>query len=147
VVLVGLLLGTFVHYGANGPRRGYPSPGSIDAEYDAHVGETVFLLAEVAEIDDGSATLRVRGTGSPYELRAVGLAPPITPGALIQVYGELGADRTVAVSNAVVVNPSRTAELTKYGLSALGAALALALFFWYWRVDLASLGFEVRRDG
>lgn len=51
-MLVVVLLGTFVHYGADGPRRSYPSPGSIDANYDSHVGEEAFLLATVTEVSE-----------------------------------------------------------------------------------------------
>lgn len=147
-MLAVVLLGTFVHYGADGPRRSYPSPGSIDANYDSHVGEEAFLLATVTEVSEtGVVTLRVRGTGSPYELSARGVDASVSSGALVQIHGDLGPDREVSVRNVVVVNETQSAELYKYAISVVGALLVLVFFFRYWTVDTNSLAFEVRRDG
>lgn len=150
LVLLGVLVGLCVHYGAVEPDRGpYPTTDELDADYDAYVGESMLVFGDVTEIDESTdwATITVSTTTGEFDMTVTGFTATVQPGGVVQVYGTLEPDRTIAASNVEVVNPAGSSKLYKYGVSAVGAALVLVLFFRSWKLDRESIAFEVRSDG
>lgn len=147
-VLAVLLVGSFVHYpvGADA-RQPYPGPNDLAADYGAHVGERTLLFGSVLETGDDTYHIEVSSDRGPIEFRATGVEADVDPGGIVQVYGTLGANHTIAAENVVVVNPDGGGNLYKYGVSAVAAVLILAFFFRYWTVDTDARAFEVRDDG
>jgi len=150
LALAGLLLGMGVHYGAvEDDHWPYPDEDAIATHPETHVGEEVFLFGTVTavEADAETATIRVKADSGSFSLSVQSLDRAVEPGGVVQVLGELTAERTVDAERVVVVNSSSGAEWYKYAVSVIGAALVLVAFFWYWRVDRDTWTFEVRRDG
>lgn len=156
VLLVGVVFGLGVHYEAtDDDRLPYPESEALATDYGAHVGETTLVFGTVrtfdnatgtvpidVESDEGSFTLAVHGFDS-----ALGSGESVQPGGTVQVYGQLGSNRTIDASEVAVVNRSGSSTTYKYAVSAVGAVLVLALFFSRWRVDRDALALEVREDG
>jgi len=148
LVLVGAVFGLCVHYDGATDRWSSPSVEEIDGEYDRHVGETVLLFGIVENVDRNAdtATVRVEHDGGEFEMVLTEFDADTEPGNIVQAYGTLEPDRRMTVRETVVVTESSGAERYKFGVSVLGAALILLLFFRHWRIDLDSLAFEVRDD-
>lgn len=126
----------------------YPSEAELDADYDRHVGETTLVFGTVERVDRDSKTARVRvehEDGS-FTLTLREFDAAVERGGIVQAYGTLEPDRTMRVSETVVVNRSGGSELYKYAVSLVGAALILLLFFRRWRVSFDPPGFETRGD-
>ncbi|APW98202.1 DNA-binding protein [Halobiforma lacisalsi AJ5] len=175
VVLLAGVVGLCVHYGAtyeeNWP---HPTGEQLDAEYDRHVDDQVLLFGEVQDVNpdetmeihvtdsadevvaelevdvgsdpkgttvDSPGTDSIRGKATPLDPSAV------EPGGVVQVYGELEADRSMTADEVVVVNPGPDAATYKHGTSVLGILLAVGYFFRHWRLDGRRLGFEPRTAG
>jgi len=164
-VLAAALFGLFVHYGATAESHAlYPGSEEIVTAYDSHVGETVTVSAIVrttsanrdGEGNDGTAPGAGAGNATmTVELRRFASFGPLTvrgadrtaePGGTVNVLGTLEPDRTITAQRVVRVNARTWSEPYKYAVSAVGAALVLVAFVREWRVDPATLGFEVR-DG
>lgn len=148
--LAGLLVGMGVHYGAvQDDHWPYPDEDTLATHPETHVGEEVFLFGTVTAVDAdaGTATIRVEADTGPFSISVQSFDRAVELGGVVQVLGELTAERTVDAERVVVVNSSSGAEWYKYGVSVLGALLVLLAFFRYWRVDWDTLTFEVRRDG
>lgn len=150
LALVALLVGMGVHYGAvEADRWPYPDEDDLASQPAEHVGEEVFLFGTVTAVDSdaGTATIRVEADTGPFSLSVQSFDRAVQPGGVVQVLGELTAERTVEADRVVVVNASSGAEWYKYSVSVLGAMLVLLAFFRYWRVDRDTWTFEVRHDG
>jgi hypothetical protein len=145
VILVGLCLvatALVVGFGLqfNGTDA-YPDAGAIDADYDAHVGETVHIWGTVTATDEGqvvvsAGTLSLRVTEPPPEAVAVG--------DQIQVYGRLAPGRRLVTTASDVQSPEAIRNM--YGVSLVGIALAGGAFLRRWRVDTDRWAF-VPREG
>ena len=148
LVLLGAVFGLCAHHDGATDRWASPTAEEIDASYDRYVGETVLLFGTVEAVDEGAdaATIRVEHEEGEFEMDVDGVDADAEPGGIVQVYGTLEPDRRMTVSETVVVTESGGAELYKFAVSLVGAALVLALFFRHWRIDLDTLGFEVRDD-
>ena len=148
LVLVGAVFGLCVHHDGATDRWSSPTTEEIDADYDRHVGETVLLFGTVEDVDEDAdtATIRVDHDDGEFGIVLNGFDADVKPGADDQAYGTLEHDRRMTVQETVVVNESGGAELYKFGVSVAGAALVLVLFFRHWRLDIDTLGFEVRDD-
>ena len=148
VLLVGLALASGIHYDAGFDRHWeYPTEEDLSSDYESHVGERTLVWGVVQSIDrDASeAVVEVDSDDGEFELLVRGLDADVEPGGTVQVYGSLEPDQTLVASGFVVVERSPADRLFKYGLSAGGAALALGIFFRYWRIDWRRLRFEPRR--
>ncbi|WP_436911207.1 hypothetical protein [Halosimplex marinum] len=149
VALLGVLGGLCVHYDAVAPTHSpYPETDDLATDYDAHVGERTLLFGTVQrfEPDADRATIRVDSGEGAFEMTVHGFTERVRPGGFVQAYGTLREGRTIDASAVAVVNPAGGSAGYKYAVSAVGALLVLALFFRHWRVDRASLTFEVRAD-
>ena len=119
----------------------YPDAGAIDADYDAHVGETVHVWGEVTATDDG----RVVVTADSLSLRVTDpTAADVEVGDQVQVYGELAPDRRLVTVAYDVQSPDSLNAM--YAVSVAGIALAGGAFLRRWRVDLDRRAF-VPREG
>lgn len=153
IVLVGLVFGMGLHAGTERPyeQRHWPYPTGEDivTDYDRFVGEETLLWGTVQTVDrdDGTLQLRVSTDEGPLELSVTGADAAVEPGGVVQVYGVLGPDRTIEATNVIVVNPADDSATVKYGVSAVGAVLVLALFFRRWRPDTDEWAFVPREDG
>jgi hypothetical protein len=164
-VLVAVLLGLFVHYGASADaHKRYPGNEAIATAYDDHVDETVQIGGVVrsptvngfdGESDtangsgEANATMTVvlRGWESFGTLTVRGADRTVARGGTVQVIGTLETDRTITAERVLPVNPNSWSEPYKYAVSVVGAALILVVFFREWRIDTGGLAFEVREDG
>lgn len=145
VVIVGLclaLVALAVGFGVqfNGSDA-YPDADAIDANYDAHVGETVHLWAGVVGERDGRLVVAV---GS-LRLQVTDPQPSaVEAGDLIQVYGELRPNRRLETRAYHVQTPDDRRYM--YGVSLVGVTLTAAAFLRRWRVDLDRWQFVPRED-
>jgi hypothetical protein len=145
VILAGLCLAAValvVGFGAafNGTDA-YPDAGEIDADYDAHVGETVHLWGEVTAIESGDVIVAA-GTLS---LRVTDPGPrDVAVGDQVQVYGRLTPDRRLVTTAYDVQSPGALRNM--YAVSVVGIALAGGAFLRRWRVDTDQWAF-VPREG
>lgn len=119
----------------------YPDAGAIDADYDAHVGETVHVWGEVTATDGG----RVVVTAESLSLRVTDpAAADVEVGDQVQVYGELAPGRRLVTAAYDVQSPDSLHAM--YAVSIVGIALAGVAFLRRWRVDLDRRAF-VPREG
>lgn len=147
LLLVAALGGLFVHEDVTSDARTpYPAPHDLAADYESYVGERILLFGEVQDRDGETVTLEAESEGVTIQLRVTGVAATVEPGGVLQVYGDLGQDRTMAAERVVVVNESGGAEWYKYVVSAVGAVGFLIAFGRYWRLDTESWTLEAR-DG
>jgi hypothetical protein len=147
LVLVAALGGLFVHEDVTSETRTpYPEPHELAADYGSYVGDRILVFGEVLDRDGGTVTLEAESEGVTIELRVTGVEATVEPGGILQVYGDLGPDRTMTAERVVVVTESGGAEWYKYAVSALGAVGFLVAFGRYWRVDTESWTLEAR-DG
>lgn len=162
-VLLALLFGLTVHYGANAEaHKPYPDTEDVATAYDSHVGETVQISGTVRSTSanasggeradspgGGNATmtivLRQYESFGPMTVRGADRTAP--PGGTVQVIGTLEPDRAVTAERVLPVNARSWSEPYKYAASVVGAALVLVVFFREWRIDVEALAFEVRDDG
>ena len=138
VVCLGLLLGTFVHYGATEDEHGpYPQEEALVSDYGEFVGERSLLFGTVQSADGERVVIEVDTDIGPLTMTVGGVDPEtdLQPGGVVQVYGTLDAGRTITSTRTVVVSESGGAEYYKYAVSAVGAALVLAAAFRRWRID------------
>ena len=145
VLLLSALGGLFVHGGATSEAP-YPLPHEIAPEYDSYVGDTVLLFGRVTSVADETLTIEAESEGVILELQVTGSQTTVEPGGVIQVYGELRPNRTMAAQQVVVVNQSGGSAWYKYAVSAVGALGFLVAFGRYWRVDTETWTVE-GRDG
>ena len=118
----------------------YPDAGAIDADYDAHVGETVHLWGTVTATDGG-----VEVTAGTLSVRVTDPGPDeVAVGDQIQVYGRLAPDRRLVTTASDVQSPDALRAM--YGVSILGIAVAGGAFLRRWRVDTDRWAF-VPREG
>lgn len=147
LLLVAALGGLFVHEDVTSDARTpYPAPHDLAADYDNYVGERILVFGEVQDRDGGTATLEAESEGVTIQLRVTGVEATVAPGGVLQVYGDLGRDRTMTAERVVVVNGSGGAEWYKYVVSAVGALGFLLAFGRYWRIDTGTWTLEAR-DG
>ena len=147
LLLLTALGGLFVHADITGDERSpYPDAEELAADYDSYVGDSVLLFGRVTATDDDGFTIEAESDGVIINLRVEGASAAVAPGGVVQVYGELRPDQTMAADRVVVVNDSSGAEWYKYAVSAVGAVGFLLLFFRQWRVDVETWTLE-GRDG
>ncbi|MBV0900426.1 hypothetical protein [Haloarcula salina] len=147
LVLLAGLGGLAVHADVTGDDRWpYPGPEALESDYDRYVDQRTFVTGSVAAVDGTEMTVEADTPNSVLRLRVTGVAAPVEPGGVVQVYGTIRPDRTIAAERVEVVNSSFGAELYKYGASAVGALGFLMLFFRYWRPDTDTWTLEAR-DG
>jgi hypothetical protein len=150
LLLLGAVGGLCVHYEVTEDQREpYPAAEDIDADYDRYVEETILLVGTVESADyaNGTAEIRIEHDEGTFTMTLRRFSVRVEPGGTVQAYGTLQPGRTMDVSKSVVVNESGGSALYKYGVSVVGAAVILLLFFRHWRIDLETLAFEVRDDG
>lgn len=162
IVILGVLFGLFVHYGATADdHTRYPGNYDVATAYDSHVGETVQIGVTVRKSaanasgaesgaaggSNGTMTVVLRRYESFGRLTVRNADRTAPPGGTVQVIGTLEPDRTVTAERVLPVNPQSWSEYYKYAVSVVGAALVLAVFFREWRIDVETPGFEVREDG
>lgn len=147
VLAIGVVLGMGIHHdGEYDQRWPYPDSDDLATDYTPHVGETTLLFGTVEAVSPESraAEVRVDHSDGSFVLTVREFAAAVEPGGVVQVYGMLESDYTIAARRVVVVNESGGAELYKYGVSVIGALLVLVTFFRHWRIDWQSKGFEAR---
>lgn len=131
-----------VHYAGAAPQRELTRESIVKLQSpDAHVGETVHVWAEVTRNDDALVVL----VGDDTDLTVVGAETTAEPGDVIQVYGTIQPDGTVAAERVVV--SERTRLLRLYAVSIGALALTVVVFFRSWAVDLRRLVFVPRESG
>lgn len=149
-MLVAALVGLCVYYGATWAAN-WPYPTTEDLVTDAgsYVGGAVLVTGPVSAVDAVNGTMTVVPSGSypSFEMTVTGVERAVEPGGTVHVFGTLRPDGTVSADRVLVVNATFAAELYKYGVSVVGAALVLVVFFRRWRLDREALAFEVRADG
>ncbi|MFB6299023.1 MAG: hypothetical protein ABEH65_02045 [Halobacteriales archaeon] len=143
--LVALLAGMFVHYGAVADAH-HPSPTAAElrADYASHVGEQLYVWAQVIDRDADGITVRI---GSPPD--GVVLSVPTTrsdidSGDVIQLYGTIRPNRIVDPDRIVVSD--RTGLTRLYAISAVAAIGTAVVFLRSWRFDRSRLVFAPRED-
>ncbi|MFB6139697.1 MAG: hypothetical protein ABEJ26_04600 [Halosimplex sp.] len=149
VALLAAVAGLCVHYGATAEdHHPYPTTDDLATNYDAYVGEDVRLFGTVESVDDAAdrGAIRVESGEGDFRMTVREFDARVRPGGVVQVYGRLEADRTIAATSVAVVNPADGSKTYKYVVSAVGAALAVVLFFRHWRVDPSALAFEPKTD-
>ena len=145
VILVGLCLAAAALVAGFGVQfdgtDAYPDAGAIDADYDAHVGETVHLWAEVTAAEEGYVVV----TTDTLSLRVTDPAPDdVAVGDQVQVYGRLAPGRRLVTTASDVQSPEALRNM--YAVSIVGIALAAGSFLRRWRVDTDRWAF-VPREG
>jgi len=150
VIAFGLCLtlgGLFVHADITEEQRWpYPDAADLSSDYDSHVGQQAMIFGTVTAVSESGMEIRAESDGQSITLRVTGTEATVEPGGVVQVYGTLEPDQTIAAERVEVVNSSRWAEVYKYGASAIGAAGFLLLFFRYWRINRDTWTMEAR-DG
>ena len=149
--VVGLVVvcvaGMGVHYDTRyADQWPYPTGDELATDYDAHVGQETFLFGTVVSVDDDTARVRVDADAGAYTLRVRSFDAAVEPGGVVQLLGTVRPNGVLVADRIAVVNPSSGAQLYKYGVSVVGAALVLVAFFRHWRVDTDRLTL-VARDG
>lgn len=151
VVLLVAAAGLCLHYGVtydeNWP---HPTGDQLEGDVDDFAGDRVLLVGEVQAVDETRDELTVAVTDSAddvvLELEVHDVDEAVEPGGVVQVYGVLGADRTMTPTETVVVDESPTATLYKYAVSVVGVVLAGGYFLAHWRIVPRRLGFEPRGE-
>ncbi|MFU1782663.1 hypothetical protein ACM16X_14875 [Haloarcula japonica] len=147
LVLCLTLGGLFVHAEMTEDKWSpYPDAVDLSTGYDSYVGQRLMVFGTVTETGDGEMQIKIENDGSALTLRVTETEAAVEPGGVVQVYGTLEPERTIAAERVEVVNSSRWAEFYKYGASAIGAFGFLLLFFRYWRIDRNTWTLEAR-DG
>lgn len=138
-----------VEAGSEAQRWPYPTTEQVVTDYDATVGERVFLTGTVRETTgtDGTFALAVEDAGRERVLAVRDLDSDVRPGAVVQVLGTVRPGDAVDTERVVVVSPTPGAEWRKWALSGVAVLVFLGLFAREWRVDLRALRVEVRDDG
>jgi hypothetical protein len=145
LVLCLTLGGLFVHAAVTEEHRSpYPDAADLSSGYDSYVGQQLMVFGTVTETGDGGMAIRAESDGTAITLRVTETEAAVEPGGVVQVYGTLEPDQTIAAERVEVVNSSRWAEFYKYGASAIGALGFLLLFFRYWRIDRDTWTLEAR---
>nr|WP_206043633.1 hypothetical protein [Haloarcula rubripromontorii] len=124
----------------------YPDAADLSTGYESYVGQQLMVFGTVTETGDGGIDIRVESDGTAITLRVTETNTAVESGGVVQVYGTLEPEQTIAAERVEVVNSSRWAEFYKYGASAIGAFGFLLLFFRYWRIDRDTWTLEAR-DG
>lgn len=141
------LAGLFVHADVTGEQRSpYPDAQDLAEGYDSYVGQQLMVFGTVTETRENGMEIEAESDGTSITLDVTGTDAAVEPGGVVQVYGTLEPDRTIAAERVEVVNSSQWAEFYKYGASAIGALGFLVLFFRYWRIDADTWTLEAR-DG
>ncbi|MDS0221907.1 hypothetical protein NDI54_11160 [Haloarcula sp. S1AR25-5A] len=139
--------GLFVHAELTEDQRSpYPDAEDLSSGYDSYVGQQIMVLGTVTESSEAGIEIVAENDGTSVTLQVTGIETAVEPGGVVQVYGTLEPDQTIAAERIEVVNSSRWAEFYKYGASAVGAVGFLLLFFRYWRIDSDTWTLEAR-DG
>ena len=142
-----VLGGLFVHAEVTDDQRNpYPGAEELDDEYSAYVGQDVLMFGTVIEATDQQVRIEAEEDGTTVTLAVTGADATVSAGGVVQVYGTLEPDQTIAAERIEIVNSSWWAELYKYGASAVGAIGFLVLFFRYWRLNRDNWTLEAR-DG
>lgn len=142
LVLSGLLIGTFVHYGTVADRYDpSPSTAELASDYQAHVGDEVYLWARVIEVRPSSLLVQ---SGS-VTLQVMDRPARVATGDTIQIYGRVAAERRLIPDRMIV--SSATSLLALYLVSAVGALLAAWAFLDHWTVDRRRLAIVPRGEG
>ncbi|AJF26096.1 hypothetical protein JZX76_15455 [Haloarcula hispanica] len=145
LVLCLILGGLFVHAAVTEEQRSpYPDAADLSTGYESYVGQHLMVFGTVTETGDGGMAIRAESDGTAITLRVTGTEAAVEPGGVVQVYGTLESNQTIAAERVEVVNSSRWAEFYKYGASAVGALGFLLLFFRYWRIDRETWTMEAR---
>ncbi|GGK68663.1 hypothetical protein [Haloarcula sebkhae] len=124
----------------------YPDAADLSTGYESYAGQQLVVFGTVTETSDSEMEINVESDGAAITLRVTGIKTAVEPGGVVQVYGTLEPNQTIAAERVEVVNSSRWAEFYKYGASAVGALGFLLLFFRYWRIDRETWTLEAR-DG
>jgi hypothetical protein len=119
----------------------YPDAEGIDADYDAHVGETLHIWGEVTAAEEGHVVV----TADALSLRVTDPGPDdVAVGDQVQVYGRLAPDRRLVTTASDVQSPEALRNM--YAVSVVGIVLAAGSFLRRWRVDTDRWAF-VPREG
>lgn len=146
-VLAAVVFGMGVHHASVSEERWpYPSSDDIEASYDDHVGEEVFLFGTVEAVDEdaGTARIRVDADGGSFDLTVRPFDADVQPGGVVQVVGTLQEGHTLDAGTVRVVNPAGSSDLFKYAVSTVGALLVVVAFFRHWQLDVSNLAFRGR---
>ena len=147
LVLCLTLGGLFIHAEMTEDKWSpYPDAADLSTGYESYVGQQLMVFGTVTETGDGEMEIRAESDGRAITLRVTDTRIAVEPGGVVQVYGTLEPEQTIAAERVEVVNSSRWAEFYKYGASAIGALGFLLLFFRYWRIDRETWTLEAR-DG
>lgn len=147
LVLCLTLGGLFVHAAVTEDKwTPYPDAADLSSGYDSYVGQQLMVFGTVTEASDDEMEIKAESDRKTITLRVTGTRTVVEPGGVVQVYGTLEPDRTIAAERVEVVNSSRWSEFYKYGASAIGALGFLLLFVRYWRIDRDTWTLEAR-DG
>jgi hypothetical protein len=134
-VLLLVLSGTFVAYGALGPaptRDVFPDSRDLARDYDRHLGERASVGGTVVATDP-VVIAAGDGRGGTIELTVVETRRRPALGDDFRVYGTVRPDRTLVARRSVVVPPS--GGTYAYVVSALAGLWVLGRVVQYWRLD------------
>jgi len=144
VVLVAALAAMAVHYGAVAESHDrYPSADALAGDYEAHVGDRVFMWTTVIAVD--GRTLAVRSDPAETVVLDVTPAPAgVEPGDVVQVYGTLEPDHRVDAHRVVV--SERGNRRSMFAVSALAVLLTAGHVLREWTVDWRDLALVPRGE-
>ncbi len=163
-VLIGLVFGVnFLYVGLD--FRSYPSTDEIIGDQRAVNGHEVFVFEEVELIDHDRQRITIvledeyfAGLGlggveletrDQHELTVflanASVIGTIEDGSYLQIHGTLRDDSTVIDAQSVIVEHQHKGDwVYSYGISLIGAFIALLFFFRHWKITRT--GFVLRRD-
>ena len=142
VLLIGLLVGQFVHYGAVAHEHDRsPSTAELSTDYSEHVGEELYRWARVTEVR--AESVRVRS--GPLEFTLTERIPSVERGDSVQIYGRVAPDHRIVPIKVIVSDSNGLRGL--YLISAVGLLLTGWLFVKSWTVNWNSWTITPNGDG
>lgn len=145
VLLTGLTLGVCVQYD-RADKWTSPQKPELNADIDAHDGETVLLFGYITELDRDERQMLIDKLSIQVDLTGTDQST-VDRGTALQVYGTVDAPRDAVTAERIVVDYENTGDWVYLSTtSILGVLVALGQFFRYWRPNLDRYCFEPRGD-
>jgi len=145
LALLGVLVSTFVLYGAGVARYGGPpyDKETVINDPGRTIGETVEFEGTVSQ--SGPVVVGIEVDGERHQVR-VANAPDVEPGDVLVLVGTVQSDGVIDANRnrSIVLDPWELQYL--YAISVLGAVLVAARIANQWRFDRGRLYFEPREQ-
>ncbi len=145
IILILILFSLFIWHGtlSPAPEKGrYPGTDDVVDDYNRYVGEYVEIDGEVIETDP--VMIKLESGDRTIELEVADLREEPDEGDRLSVFGTVGENRTIYVSNAMIRPLWRYVYL--YGISLLGAVWVGMRIIGQWRFDKKILAFKPREE-